>query len=79
LGTGIGYSVLDIVKAYEKASGKKIPYKIAPRRQGDIGEYYGDPTKANKILGYKATRDLEQMCKDSNHFSECEAKRNNNK
>ncbi|MEG2814273.1 MAG: UDP-glucose 4-epimerase GalE, partial [Oscillospiraceae bacterium] len=75
LGTGIGYSVLDIVKAYEKVSGKKIPYKITPRRQGDIGEYYGDPTKANKILGYKATRDLDQMCKDSNHFSECEAKR----
>lgn len=65
LGTGIGYSVIDIVKAFEKASGVKINYKIAPRRPGDLATCYSDPSKANKELGWKAERDLEKMCEDS--------------
>lgn len=65
LGTGIGYSVLDIVKAFEKASGKKLPYKIAPRRDGDLAVCYSDASKALKELGWKAERDLVEMCEDS--------------
>jgi UDP-glucose 4-epimerase len=69
LGTGIGYSVLDIVKNFEKATGIKIKYEIAPRRAGDIAECYADPTKAEKVLGWKAEKNLEQMCKDSWNFT----------
>lgn len=65
LGTGKGYSVLDVVKAFEKASGVKIPYKIGPRRDGDIATCYSDPSKAYKELGWKAQRDIEEMCEDS--------------
>jgi len=65
LGTGKGYSVLDIVKAFEKASGVKVPYKIVARRAGDIAECYADPTKAAKELNWKAEYDLERMCADS--------------
>lgn len=65
LGTGIGYSVLDIVKAFEKANGIKIPYVIKPRRDGDIAECYADPTKARDVLGWQAEETLENMCKDS--------------
>lgn len=65
LGTGTGYSVLDVVKAFEKASGQKINYKIAPRRAGDIATCYSDPSKAFKELGWKAERGLEEMCEDS--------------
>ena len=65
VGTGHGYSVLDIVKAYEAATGKKVNYKIAPRRPGDIGECYADPTKAKEILGWQAEFGIERMCKDS--------------
>ena len=65
LGTGVGYSVLDIVKAFEKSTGVKIPYVIAPRRAGDIDAYFGDPTKANTVLGWKAERTLEDMCADT--------------
>lgn len=65
LGTGKGYSVLDIVAAMEKASGKKIPYVFAPRRPGDVGECYNNPEKANRELHWKATRDLETMCRDA--------------
>ena len=65
LGTGKGYSVLDIVKAFEKATGVKINYKIAPRRDGDIATCYSDPSKAKKELGWEAKRDLEEMCEDS--------------
>ena len=68
LGTGTGYSVLDIVKAFEKASGKKINYKIAPRRDGDIATCYSDPSKALKELGWKAERNLDKMCEDSWHW-----------
>ena len=65
LGTGTGYSVLDMVKAFEKATGKKVPYKIAPRREGDIATCYADPKKAKEELGWEATKTLEDMCKDS--------------
>lgn len=65
LGTGKGYSVLDIVKAFSKACGKEIKYEIAPRRSGDIAQCYADPKKAETEIGFKAVRDLEKMCEDS--------------
>ena len=65
LGTGKGYSVLDMVKAFEQATGKKVPYKIAPRREGDIAMCYADPKKAKEELGWTAEKTLEDMCKDS--------------
>ena len=65
LGTGIGYSVLDMVKAFEKATGKKVPYKIAERREGDIAICYANSEKAKKELGWAAEKTLEDMCKDS--------------
>lgn len=65
LGTGKGYSVLDMVKAFEKATGKNVPYKIAPRREGDIAECYANPKKAEVELGWKAEKTLEDMCRDS--------------
>lgn len=65
LGTGIGSSVLDVIKAFEKASGKTIPYSIGARRDGDIATCYSDPSKAEKELGWKAERGLEEMCEDS--------------
>ena len=68
VGTGIGYSVLDIVKAYEKATGIAIKYEIAPRRPGDIDECYADPTRAYEILGWKAEYGIEDMCRDANNW-----------
>lgn len=65
LGTGRGYSVLEIIHNYEKACNKKLPYVITDRRPGDIAVSYADPTKANRELGWKAERDIEQMCRDS--------------
>ncbi len=65
LGTGNGYSVLDIVKAFEQASGQKIEYKIVDRRPGDLDVCYSDATKAYEELGWKAERDLLEMCEDS--------------
>ena len=65
LGTGKGYSVLDMVKGFEKATGKKVPYKIAPRRAGDIATCYADPKKAKEELGWQAEKTLEDMCLDS--------------
>jgi len=65
LGTGHGYSVLDIVKAFEKASGVKIPYEITPRRPGDIATCYADASKAGKELGWEAQYGIEEMCADS--------------
>jgi UDP-glucose 4-epimerase len=65
LGTGKGSSVLDMVKAFEKASGKEVPYKIAPRRSGDIATCYADPEKAEKELGWTAKRGIEEMCEDA--------------
>lgn len=68
LGTGVGYSVLDMVKAFEKASGKPVPYKIAPRRPGDIASCYASPEKAAKELNWRAKRNLEDMCRDLWNF-----------
>ncbi len=65
LGTGVGYSVLDIIKNFEKACGKEIPYKITPRRPGDIDMCYADPTKAKEELGWEATRSIDKMCEDA--------------
>lgn len=65
LGTGNGYSVLDIVKAFSEVSGKDIPYKVVGRREGDVAKCYADPTKANKELGWKAELGLKEMCEDS--------------
>ncbi len=65
LGTGIGYSVLDIVNAFKQANGVDVPYVIAPRRAGDIATCYSDPGKAQRVLGWKAEHDLAAMCRDS--------------
>lgn len=65
LGTGTGYSVLDVVKAFEKANGVKIPYVIGPRRSGDVDENYSDASRAKKELGWEAKYTLEDMCRDS--------------
>ncbi|HCC00216.1 MAG TPA: UDP-glucose 4-epimerase GalE [Ruminococcaceae bacterium] len=64
LGTGVGYSVLDVIHAFEKATGKKIPYKITPRRAGDVAENYADVSKALKELGWKTEKGLDDMCRD---------------
>ena len=65
LGTGKGYSVLDVIKAYEKACGKTLPYVIDPRRPGDIATVYADPAKARNELGWEAQYGIEEMCADS--------------
>jgi len=65
LGTGHGYSVLDVIRAYEKACGKTLPYVIAPRRPGDIAACYADPAKATAELGWQAKYGIEEMCRDS--------------
>ncbi len=65
LGTGKGYSVLDMVRAFARASNREIPYRIAPRRPGDIAQCYADPSLAEKELGWRAERDLEAMCADT--------------
>ena len=65
LGTGTGYSVLDIVHAFERVNGVKVPYQIVPRRPGDIAECWADPKKAKELLGWQAEKNLEDMCRDS--------------
>ncbi len=65
LGTGCGYSVLDMVKAFSKACGHDVAYKIAPRRPGDIAQCYADPQKAREELGFEAKKSLNDMCADS--------------
>lgn len=65
LGTGRGYSVLEVVAAYAKASGRAVPYAVVPRRPGDVAACYADPTLARELLGWSATRDLDRMCQDS--------------
>jgi UDP-glucose 4-epimerase len=65
LGTGRGYSVLEVVRAFETASGKPVAYKIAPRRAGDVAQCYADPSLAETLLGWRATRSLEDMCADA--------------
>ena len=68
LGTGHGYSVLDVVKAFEKANGLKVPYVIKPRRPGDIATCYCNPAKAKRELGWEAKFGIEEMCRDSWNF-----------
>lgn len=65
LGTGRGYSVLELVRAFERASGRPIPYDIVARRPGDVAACYADPSRARELLGWQATRDLDAMCTDS--------------
>jgi UDP-glucose 4-epimerase len=65
LGTGRGYSVLEMVKGFEKAAGRKVPYRVVGRRPGDIASCYADPTKAEKDLSWKAARDIDEMCADA--------------
>jgi len=64
LGAGKGYSVMEVLRAFERASGKKISYRIADRRPGDIGEFYADTTKAKNVLGWEVTKGLDEMCAD---------------
>ena len=64
LGTGAGYSVLEAVKAFKRASNRDIPYEIAPRRDGDIAEIYANADLANELLGWRAEKTLEDMCAD---------------
>ncbi|MBQ9297756.1 MAG: UDP-glucose 4-epimerase GalE [Clostridia bacterium] len=68
LGTGKGYSVLELIDTFEKVNNVKVPYKIAPRRPGDIAECYADPTKAKNELHWEATKNLEDMCRDAWNF-----------
>ena len=68
LGTGIGYSVLDMVHAFEKANGVKVPYELSDRRPGDLAVVYADSAKAQRELGWHADRSLEDMCRDSWNF-----------
>jgi UDP-glucose 4-epimerase len=65
LGTGTGYSVLDMVHAFEQASGKPVPYQISPRRAGDVAACYADPSYARELLGWQAQRNLQTMCTDA--------------
>jgi len=65
LGTGTGYSVLDMVRAFEAASGRPVPYQIAPRRSGDVAACYANPALAKRLLGWQAQRDLSAMCQDA--------------
>jgi len=65
LGTGRGHSVLEVVRAFEKASGRQIPHRIAPRRPGDVAQCWADPSLARELLGWQATRSLDEMCADS--------------
>jgi len=65
LGTGIGYSVLDLVKTFEKVNGVKIPYQVVERRAGDIGICYADASKAKMVLGWEAEYGIEEMCEDA--------------
>ncbi|MEM6485613.1 MAG: UDP-glucose 4-epimerase GalE [Pseudomonadota bacterium] len=65
LGTGRGYSVLELVRSFEKASGRSVPYRIVDRRAGDVAACYADATLANRLLGWSAERDMDDMCRDS--------------
>lgn len=74
LGTGQGYSVLDLVRAYEAASGRPVPYEVAPRRAGDIDACYADPAQAASLLGWRARHGLARMCEDSWRWQEMNPK-----
>jgi UDP-glucose 4-epimerase len=65
LGTGVGYSVMDVLRAYEEVIGRPIPYQVTDRRPGDVALYYADPSLAQSLLGWRAERTLKQMCADS--------------
>jgi UDP-glucose 4-epimerase len=65
LGTGVGYSVLDVVRAFESASGRPVPYRNVDRRPGDVAACYADPALAEKRLGWRAVRGLDEMCRDA--------------
>jgi UDP-glucose 4-epimerase len=65
LGTGTGYSVLELVHAFEEASGRSIPYQIVERRAGDVAECYADPQRARELLGWEAAFGIDRMCRDS--------------
>jgi len=65
LGTGRGYSVLEVVRAFEQASGRKVPYQLVARRPGDVAQCYADPSLARKLLGWQAARSLQEMCTDA--------------
>ena len=65
LGTGVGYSVLDMVKAFERVTGIKIPYEIVARRPGDLATVYSSPDKSAELLGWKAQYNLDDMCRDT--------------
>ena len=75
LGTGKGYSVLEVIRAYEKACGHPLEYHLVDRRPGDIAECYADPSKAYRELGWKAEKTIDEMCADSWHFINCHAVR----
>jgi UDP-glucose 4-epimerase len=68
LGTGHGYSVVEMARAFEKASGRPVPYQFAPRRAGDIAQCYADPARAERELGWKARFGLAEMCEDTWRF-----------
>ena len=70
LGTGTGSSVLDLVRAFEQASGRPVPYQVVPRRPGDVAACYADPAKALQVLGWKASRSLDDMCRDTWRWQE---------
>ena len=70
LGTGRGYSVLEMIKAFEKASGRPVPYTIVERRPGDVAACYADPSLADKLLGWRATRGIDEMCRDAWHWQQ---------
>ncbi|MCL1863286.1 MAG: GDP-mannose 4,6-dehydratase, partial [Defluviitaleaceae bacterium] len=69
LGTGKGVSVLELISTFERVNGIKVPYSIAPRRPGDIATCYADSSKAEKLLGFKAEKTLDDMCRDTWKFS----------
>jgi UDP-glucose 4-epimerase len=68
LGTGLGYSVLEVVAAFERASGRKVPFRIVGRRPGDVAACYADPALARELLGWSAGKSLEGMCADTWHW-----------
>ena len=70
LGTGHGYSVLDLVNTFTRVNNVPVPYEFAPRRPGDIAENYADPAKAERLLGWKAEKTLEDMCRDTYRFQQ---------
>jgi UDP-glucose 4-epimerase len=65
LGTGVGYSVLEMVRAFERASGRPVPYRLVARRPGDIAECWADPSRARELLGWSARFGIERMCEDA--------------